>query len=130
MSRTYSDQDLIEALRAAAEATERPLSVKAYEVHQRAVGGPTYARIIQRLGSWNAALARSGLETRAVTRGYARRWDEDQMVAEVRRFLTEGGGSYAAYDAWARREPEAPSAQTVRNHFGGWAAAKERAGGA
>lgn len=128
MSPTYSDDDLLDALRAAAADLTGPLSVKAYEAHQQQVGGPTYARIIQRLGSWNAALARAGLETRSVTRGYARRWSEEDLVAVVRRFLDESGSaSYAAYDAWARTEPGAPSAQTVRNHFGGWGAAKERA---
>ena len=47
-------------MRAAAADLTGPLSVKAYEAHQQQAGGPTYARIIQRLGSWNAALARAG----------------------------------------------------------------------
>ncbi|MEI2712163.1 MAG: hypothetical protein V9G04_02435 [Nocardioides sp.] len=126
---TYQDADLLAALRAAAVGVEGPLSVQAYAIWQRRSGGPTSARIIQRLGSWSAALRAAGLAARTADRTYHAKWDEDAVLAAVRVFLAAGGpSSYAAYADWSRDQPDAPSAQTVRNLCGGWAEAKRRAG--
>lgn len=50
------------------------------------------------------------------------------MPPHVAAYLaTAGNPSYAGYGAWAKETDGAPSGQTVRNVFGGWAAAVEAA---
>ena len=124
----FTDAEVLEALRAAAAVQGDPLSVDRYDAHQRAHGGPTSVRIIQRLGGWNAACRAAGLRTNAGRASYARRWTREQVLEHVAAYLAEGGsGSYAGYAAWAKEAAGAPSGQTVRNLFDGWAAAKAAA---
>ena len=124
----YSDRDLLDALRAAATAEGEPLSVERYERFRRDHGGPTSARVIQRLGSWNAACSAAGLTVRAAVAGKGRGWTAAEVVPYVAAYLGEGrGDSYAGYLAWARQASGAPSAQTVRNLWGSWDAAKRAA---
>lgn len=126
----YSDDDVLQALRAAAAAQGEPLSVDRYDAHQARAGGPTSARIIQRHGTWNAACAAAALRVNASRAGSRRRWTPNAVAAHVAAYLREeGSGSYAGYADWAKRTEGAPSAQTVRNTFSGWAAAKDAATG-
>ena len=88
---------------------------------------PSSARLVQRYGSWNEACRQAGVPVveQAVVSGPAQRWTEQQIASWVSRFLAdpETASSYAAYTRWAQARPDAPGAQTVRNRFGGWAAA-------
>lgn len=107
-----------------------PLSVAFYDAHH-ADDAPTASRIIQRLGSWSAACARAGVSSRAPSRRYTTAWDEDALLAWVRRFLADDdtGTSYADLAAWLKERTGegAPSAQTIRNKLGAWADVKRRA---
>ena len=124
----YSEQDILRALRAAAEELGEPLSADRYDARQAERGGPTSVRIIQRHGAWNAACAAAGLRVNPSRAGYRRRWNREDVAGHVAAYLREAGsGSYAGYAAWAKQAEGAPSAQTVRNTFGGWAAAKDAA---
>lgn len=121
----YSEHDILSALRDAAEVLGEPLSADRYDGHQAVHGGPTSVRIIQRHGTWNAACAAAGLKVNPGRTGYRRRWTADDVAAQVAAYLRErGSGSYTGYASWAKETEGAPSAQTVRNTFGGWAAAK------
>lgn len=108
-----------------------PLSVAFYDAH-RGEDSLGSARLVQRFGSWREACGAAEVACHAAPRSYATAWTEDALLAWVRRFLDDGPASpsYAAFTAWLKdhRADGAPSAQTVRNRFGGWSAAVERAG--
>ncbi len=121
---TFSDEDILAALRAAALEIGEPLSHGRYESLGR---GPSSARIIQRFGSWSAACAAAGVVSGSASRTYTQRWDRTAVISAVREYLITGSGTYADYQDWARSE-DRPSGATVRNVLGGWAAAKRAAG--
>lgn len=122
---TFSDEDILEALRHAARQLGEPLSHNKYDT---VPGGPSSARIIQRFGSWRAACGAAGVESGSPSRTYRQRWDRAAVAAAVRDFL-QLGSTYSQYEAWARENPDRPSGATVRNVLGGWAAAKAAASG-
>lgn len=121
---TWSDAAILAALQSA--AGDGPLSVSAYDAFRGGRDLPSSARVIQRYGSWSAACSAAGLEVNAGRASYATKWTLDALAESVADYLaTEGStGAYAGYAAWAAATTGAPSAQTVRNRFGGWAAAK------
>ena len=120
---TFSDEDILAALRAVAGLLGEPLSHGKYDSAEHS--GPSSARVIQRFGSWSAACAAAGVRSGAASRTYASKWDRESVIAAVRAFP---GSTYAQYEAWAREDSARPSAATVRNVLGGWAAAKAAAG--
>ncbi len=127
----WSDEDILECLRqAAALHPGKPLTGHRYGTVKKAVGGPTPVRILQRFGTWLAACEAAGVRAgTAPRRGYTRAWSESELLGWVADYLAQPGmrGTYAGYDAWARRTAGAPSAQTVRNRLGAWAAVKRAA---
>lgn len=124
--RDFTDAQICAQLRAAAATHGDPLSVGRYDSGDHV---PSSARIIQRFGAWSTACAAAGLQTRSASRSYVRAFDEQAVVAAVDRYLADPAstGSYAGYSDWAKRTPDVPSAQTVRNTCGSWAAAKSEA---
>lgn len=128
----YSDEQMLEALRAAASVTGQPMSTGAYTGVQRGGDLPTWTAIKHRFGSWNAACRQAGLEV-TVQSGRPPTWTTDDVRRVVAEFLADpevSSSAITAYEAWARPRPDAPSSQTVRNTFGSWSAAKESAGDA
>lgn len=127
----WSDEDILDCLRqAAALHPGKPLTGHRYGKVKKVVGGPTQVRILQRFGTWLAACEAAGVRGgTAPRRRYERAWTESELLDWVAGYLAEPGmpGTYAGYDAWARRTAGAPSAQTVRNRLGGWAAVKRAA---
>jgi post-segregation antitoxin (ccd killing protein) len=124
----FSDDQLLDGLRAAAEQLGEPLTNGDYDTWQRgrdAAASP--ALLIRRFGSWRAACEAAGLSANA-TRSTTRRWSEDDLIAAVAAYLsTEGAtGSFADYSAWARAQEHAPSGATLRQR-GTWADLKRRA---
>ena len=127
----FSDQEILEALRAAASMCGEPLSHTRYDGVSHKVGGPSSARIIQRFGSWSGACESAGVASGVTSREYKQRWDRSAVVSAVREYLAGDGaaGTYADFTAWAAADPDRPSGATVRNVLGGWNAAKEQASG-
>ncbi|MEI6622079.1 MAG: hypothetical protein WCP28_09255 [Actinomycetes bacterium] len=126
----FSDQDVLAALRAAAETVGEPLSHAKYDGVSQAVGGPSSVRIIQRFWTWRTACQSAGVQAGAGSgRRYQRRWTEDDALGWVAQYLrsADARGTFADFDRWARTTPGAPSANTVRNIFGAWSAAKRSA---
>lgn len=124
----FSDDQLVAALRAAASELGEPLTAGDYDTWQRRhaeAGSP--ALLIRRFGSWRAACEAGGLAANS-TRSTSRRWDDEQIVAIVARYLASSGatGSFADYTEWARVTPGAPSGATLRQR-GSWADIKRRA---
>lgn len=119
-----------EMRRVAALPGGSPLSVSFYDRH-RGDDALTSARIIQRRGSWREACAAAGVESNKPSRAsYRHRWSEKDLLDWVRRYLAEAEKpSYADFSGWLRDQQDAPSANTVRNTFGGWSAVLEAASG-
>lgn len=131
MPHKYADSQLLAGLRAAAEATGQPLTVKQYDAW-RAAQADEHASgiwIIRHFGTWRAALERAGLEANT-TRSTSSKWTDEEMLDQVAAYLAAGStGSYAGYEAWAKETAAAPSAASVRARFGTWAEARRRAEG-
>ncbi|WP_220699266.1 homing endonuclease associated repeat-containing protein [Nocardioides cavernaquae] len=126
---TFTDDQLLEAVRTAAAEVGAPLPVTAYDAWRKA-GDRDCASgtlVIRRLGSWNAACEAAGVATNK-TRSTSRRWTDEEVVAIVARYLTADGspGSYAGYVDWARETEGVPSGPTLRQRFA-WNEVKERA---
>lgn len=126
---TYSDADVLAGLREAAVVHGEPLAADRYDSYSGAHHLASSARVIQRFGTWNDACRAAGLEVNRGRASYARRWTEAEMAGHVADYLAAEGsrGSYAGYAEYAQGIAGAPSAQTVRNAFGGWASAKAAA---
>jgi transcriptional regulator with XRE-family HTH domain len=125
----FSDGEICDLLAYIAEEEGEPLSSDTYDSVYLEYGGPVSGRVIQRFGSWNNACRAAGLETNQGRPSYSRRWTEGDLVEAVAAYLQSPGsnGTYRGYETWARRTPDAPSAQTVRNMLGPWSAAKTAA---
>lgn len=124
----FSDEQLLDGLRAAAAELGEPLTAGGYDAWQRGrdiAGSP--ALLIRRFGSWRNACAAAGLQANA-TRSTSRRWSEEDVVAVVARYLRSPGatGSFADYSAWAHGQEDVPSGATLRQRAP-WAELKRRA---
>lgn len=123
----YTDQQMLDALRTAADGLDTPLSAKSYDA-LRPTGAPSGLTINKRFGGWNASLQAAGLPTNQASGHKAHRSDAD-LAAWVARYLAdpETTGSYGGYEAWSKHSPDAPSAHTIRNRFRTWSAALDEA---
>jgi len=114
----YADEQLLAILRDLADELNRTPTVQ--DMLARDLPRPgTY---IHRFGSWNAALAAAGLETRAWRPDYT----DEQLLAVLRDLAAELGRTPSTNDLLARRDLPSPTAYV--GHFGSWNAALEAAG--
>jgi Homing endonuclease associated repeat len=122
----FTDDEILQAIRAAANRCGEPLSHGRYDSVSRDVAGPSSARVIQRFGSWRQACAAAGVTAGVPARDYTTRWDRASVTSAVAAYLASEGcpGTYAGYQEWARASTDRPSGATVRNVLGGWSAAK------
>lgn len=126
----FSDAIILAHLREAAREAGQPLTVRMYEDVRSGFGGASSALVLQRFGTWREACVQAGVQHgQPVRRNYRRRWTPEQLAQAVAAYLRHDGtrGSFADYEAWARRTDGMPSGQTIRTHFGTWSAAKTAA---
>jgi hypothetical protein len=124
----FSDEQVLEGLRQAAGVHGEPLSASAYDAYFAEHQLASRSRVVQRWGSWNEACAAAGLTVNVTHSGYRSKWSEAVITEHVADYLADARRpSYAGYDAWQKSTSGAPSAQTVRNRFGSWQAAKAAA---
>lgn len=124
----FSDDQLLDGLRAAASDLGEPLTNGAYDAWQRGRSdAASPALVIRRFGTWRTACERAGLSANT-TRSTSRRWSDADLVAAVAAYLRSPGatGSFTDYVAWARSQDGAPSGATLRQR-GSWADLKSRA---
>lgn len=128
----WSDDQVLDALREAA-VFEFPLTTSAY-TDLLAVGqikGPSVSRIWQRFGSWTAACDAAGVVAGQTMRDhYQSKWSDHDLVQILQRYLLDPDAPNSAhrFDEWKRENlPDGPSFQTIRNRFGSWTAARQRA---
>jgi hypothetical protein len=137
--RRYSDAHMMAALQHAweiASADSEGLSHNRYTelVRSGAVDGPSWPRILQVYGTWQAALDKAGVPAgRRPNRVYTTQWTDEEILATVRAYLEDPStvGTYDGWDPWKRQHaPKAPSGPTLRNRLGPWSQIKRRALGA
>ena len=58
---TYTDEDIVSALRQAAQAVDRPLTIERYQRWQRQARAPSVGTITKHLGPWPTGLKTAGL---------------------------------------------------------------------
>lgn len=125
----WSDDELLGHLRRlAARVAPKNLSTHDFKMlHVR--GQPTLRTYFLRFGSWNEAKALAGLPLAEKNNGRVySHFSEETCALAVRRCMdATGRQAYAAYEAWARTDPGAPCAATVRARCGSWERAKEQA---
>lgn len=122
-AKTYSDRDIIVALRAIAAGLGRVPSAKEYALLARGLDLPSLPTVLNRMGGWSRAVTAAGmtpLGARPSTR--RRRWTESACLDALRRVAAELGEipTVAAYDRHATGRPDLPSSATLRNRLGRW----------
>ncbi len=125
-TQTYSDRDIIVALRAVSAALARVPSAKEYALLARGLELPSLPTVLNRMGGWTRAVEAAGMTPlgapSAGTR--QRRWTDTACLAALRRVVGELGEvpSVLAYERHAAGREDLPSAATLRNRLGRWSA--------
>lgn len=120
----WSETELLDALRA--EATNGSVSKSRYDASGRI---PSSSTIIDRFGTWNAALQTAGLKPGTPWRNHYPKMSVEQLLDAVRACAgaSEVPPTYAAYETWAHATG-GPSGSLIRQRCGGWMTALEMAG--
>ena len=116
--RRYTDEQILEALRASAERLGRSPTMKEFAADAQAEMHPQ--TVIEHFGTWNAAKRAAGL----MPRRFATR---DELVQQLRRLGEELGRTPTADDI-RRRRGTMPSASLYWHTFGSLATALREAG--
>ncbi len=116
--RRYTDEQILEALRASAERLGRSPTMKEFAADPEAAMHPQ--TVIEHFGTWNAAKRAAGL----MPRRFATR---EELVAELRKLGDELGRTPTAVDIRARRGTM-PSASLYWHTFGSLSIALREAG--
>lgn len=119
---SYSDDDLIDAIRSVAQVVDRVPSTKDYAERSPRLGLPSLPTVTNRFGTWIAAVERAGMTPNAAFRTYSRTWDAEACRAAMRSVVEELDRvpSVSHYEALARSRDDLPSLATVRNRLGRW----------
>jgi len=118
----YSDEDLLAAIRTVADLVGRTPTSGDYIGRSGALGLPSMATIMNRLGSWTAAVKEAGMSPGVARRSYTRTWDAEACRAALEMIVEELGRvpTAAHYEALAVARDDLPSIATVRNRLGRW----------
>ena len=122
----FSNEDLLNILRSAAEQVDGPLTCNKYRKLQIQ---PTVAVFLGRFGTWNEACAKAGVEHGPTMRkNYTRAHSEEDMLAYIASYLADPrtNGSAIGYEEWQRKVDGAPSLTLIRQRIGKWNDIKAR----
>ena len=122
---TYSERDIIVALRAVAAGLGRVPSAKEYALLARGLELPSLPTVLNRMGGWSSAVQAAGMTPVAAhTSSRTRRWTDSACWDALRRVVDELGGipTVVSYDRHATGRPDLPSSATLRNRLGRWSA--------
>lgn len=119
----WTSERILVALRE--DAVRQGRSPKAREWMRSRPGRPTLTTVVERFGTWNAAILAAGLVPRPSSRPHSHLTD-DQIIARLQAEAQRLGRA-PTQDEWGKR-PDAPSDVAMRKRFGSWAAALEAAG--
>jgi excisionase family DNA binding protein len=133
----YTDDELLNALRMAAEHRGEPLRGSDYDSFRKDRGHsgqalPARITFDKRFGSWNQALASAGLQTsRSSGRAGKYLFSSEDCLDALRKVSAEIGAvpSVTRYTAAARSfQPALPTEGCIRQRFGRWKTALTQAG--
>jgi len=113
----YSDEELLEDIRAVADVVERSPSLQDYRDH----GEIAVTTIIRRFDSWQDAVARAGFEPHNANT----KIPEADLLAELQRLADEHGGRPTVE---TMNEHGEYWTSTYKHRFGSWSAALAEAG--
>ena len=126
-AKKYSVDDLVAALREAADTDPGILSTGSYdafvEAHPTLLDGrprPGKQVMMLRFGSWIGALQRAGLPTNPHSGPDKEFSEADAVAAVVESWRQIGVPTAAAYEIWQRGQVGRPSGATVRKLAGAW----------
>jgi transposase len=124
-AQTYSERDIVVALRAVAAGLGRVPSAKEYALLARGLELPSLPTVLNRMGGWTRAVRAAGM-TPLVPSGSARprRWTQSACWSALRRVVDELGEipTVLSYERHAAGRPDLPSSATLRNRLGRWSA--------
>ena len=129
---TFSDEDLLEALRLA-EAFESPTNRDLYDdlVRRGIIKAPGSQTIMKRFGTWIRACDLANVShNESVRESYEKLWTEEEVLDHVIKFLKNRnfGAGIVSYDQWrVETFTNAPSGAHTRNTFITWINAKNMA---
>ena len=129
---TFSDEDLLEALRLA-EAFESPTNRNLYDdlVRRGIIKAPGSQTIMKRFGTWIRACDLANVShNESMRESYEKLWTEEEILDHVIKFLKNRnfGAGIASYDQWrVETFTNAPSGAHTRNTFITWINAKNMA---
>jgi len=125
-AQTYSDRDIIVALRAVAAGLGRVPSAKEYALLARGLELPSLPTVLNRMGGWTRAVLAAGMTPRdhPSTPRRRRRWTDAACWEALRRAVGELGEipTVLAYERHAAGRSNMPSSATLRNRLGRWSA--------
>jgi len=122
-AQTYSERDIIVALRAVAAGLGRVPSAKEYALLARGLELPSLPTVLNRMGGWSRAIQAAGMTPLAApATARPRRWTEGACWAALRRVVEELGEipTVLSYERQAAGRPDLPSSATLRNRLGRW----------
>ncbi len=125
-AKTYSERDILVALRAVAAGLGRVPSAKEYALLARGLELPSLPTVLNRLGGWTRAVQAAGLTPIAAASESARRrrWTDSACWAALRRVVEELDEvpTVLSYERHAAGRHDLPSSATLRNRLGRWSA--------
>lgn len=127
-AQTYTETEIHNSLRKAAQGNKGPLAHKAYQVFaEQNEGHPHAYTIIRRYGKWSDALKAAGLPTNERSK-YSATHDKASCIRAIiaaRKILGHlpSTGEYAQIWTHALKAEGHPSASTIRSKYGKWRAA-------
>jgi uncharacterized protein (DUF433 family) len=129
-AQTYSERDIIVALRAVAAGLGRVPSAKEYTLLARGLELPSLPTVLNRMGGWTRAVEAAGMTPLAAPRTSTRlrRWTDSACWEALRRVVDELGEipSVLCYERHAAGRDDLPSSATLRNRLGRWSAITAR----
>jgi transcriptional regulator with XRE-family HTH domain len=120
---TYSERDIVVALRAVAAGLGRVPSAKEYALLARGLELPSLPTVLNRLGGWTRAVCAAGMTPLAPPGSVRRRrWTESACWSALRRVVDELGEipTVLSYERHAAGRHDLPSSATLRNRLGRW----------
>ncbi len=126
---TYSEDDIVAAVRAVAVQLGRVPSARDYSAAAKSLDLPSLGTVHNRMDGWTNALRAAGMRPLGSrTRGRTRRWTEEACWEALRRARAELGAvpTLQAYERYAAARDDLPSPATVRKRLGRWSAIAAR----